>query len=105
MRPRTKLPLDCDGSAVQFVRVPTTRAIGLIFLLRDAPNQRSNTQAQQGGKRWKSEAVRTVLAARGYQEKAVPPDVIRRIVEAGRLTGSPMNSQPWLLRNRNSQYL
>jgi hypothetical protein len=23
----------CDGSTVQFVRVPTTRAIGLIFLL------------------------------------------------------------------------
>src|SRR5215813_1506518 len=41
------------------------------------------------------EAVRTVLAVRSYQEKAVPPDVIRRIVEAGRLTGSAMNSQPW----------
>src|SRR5262245_24217166 len=105
MRPRTNLPPDCDGTAVQFVRVPTTRAMGLIFLLRDAPNQRSNIQAQQGGKRWKSEAVRTVLAARGYQEKAVPLDVIRRIVEAGRLTGSAMNSQAWLLRNRNSQYL
>jgi nitroreductase len=41
------------------------------------------------------EAVRTALAVRSYQEKAVPPDVIRRIVEAGRLTGSAMNSQPW----------
>jgi len=41
------------------------------------------------------EAVRTVLAVRNYQEKAVPPDVIRRIVESGRLTGSAMNSQPW----------
>ena len=41
------------------------------------------------------EAVRTVLAVRSYQEKAVPPDVIRRIVEAGCLTGSAMNSQPW----------
>jgi nitroreductase len=40
-------------------------------------------------------AVRTVLAVRSYQDKAVPPDVIRRIVEAGRLTGSAMNSQPW----------
>jgi len=41
------------------------------------------------------EAVRTALAVRSYQEKDVPPDVIRRIVEAGRLTGSAMNSQPW----------
>lgn len=41
------------------------------------------------------EAVRTVLAVRDYQEKPVPPDVVRRIVEAGRLTGSSMNGQPW----------
>ena len=41
------------------------------------------------------EAARTVLAVREYQEKAVPPDVVRRIVEAGRLTGSSMNRQPW----------
>jgi nitroreductase len=41
------------------------------------------------------EAVRTVLAVREYQEKGVPPDVVRRIVDAGRLTGSGMNAQPW----------
>jgi nitroreductase len=41
------------------------------------------------------EAVRTVLAVRSYQQKAVPPDIVRRIVEAGRLTGSAMNAQPW----------
>ena len=41
------------------------------------------------------EAVRTVLAVRSYQDKPVPPDVVRRIVEAGRLTGSSMNGQPW----------
>ena len=41
------------------------------------------------------QAVRTVLAVREYQEKPVPPDVIRRIVEAGRLTGSSKNGQPW----------
>ena len=40
-------------------------------------------------------AVRTVLAVRTYQDKPVPPDVIRQIVEAGRLTGSGMNQQPW----------
>jgi len=41
------------------------------------------------------EAVRTVLAVRSYQDKPVPDAVVRRIVEAGRLTGSGMNGQPW----------
>jgi nitroreductase len=41
------------------------------------------------------EAVRTALAVRSYQDKPVPSDVVRRIVEAGRLTGSSMNGQPW----------
>lgn len=41
------------------------------------------------------EAIRTILAVRSYQDKAVPPDAVRRIVEAGRLTGSSMNRQPW----------
>src|SRR5688500_2092101 len=41
------------------------------------------------------EAVRTVLAVRSYQDKTVPPDLVRRIIEAGRLTGSSMNRQPW----------
>ncbi|HET7265460.1 MAG TPA: nitroreductase family protein [bacterium] len=41
------------------------------------------------------EAVRTVLAVRSYQNKPVPADVVTRIVEAGRLTGSSRNGQPW----------
>jgi nitroreductase len=41
------------------------------------------------------EAVRTVLAVRNYQERPVPPDVVQRIVEAGWLTASAKNSQPW----------
>jgi nitroreductase len=41
------------------------------------------------------EAVRTGLAVREYQDKPVPPETVRRIVEAGRLTGSSMNRQPW----------
>ena len=41
------------------------------------------------------EAVRTALAVRNYEDKPVPPDIIRRIVEAGWLTGSSMNGQPW----------
>lgn len=41
------------------------------------------------------EAIRTVLAVRAYQEKPVPQEVIQRIVQAGWLTGSSMNGQPW----------
>jgi nitroreductase len=41
------------------------------------------------------EAVRTVLAVREYQDKPVPPEVVRQIVETARLTGSSMNGQPW----------
>ncbi len=41
------------------------------------------------------EAVRTVLSVRKYQNKPVPQDVIHRVVEAGRLTASSMNGQPW----------
>ena len=41
------------------------------------------------------EAVRTVLAVRAYQEKEVRPETVERIVEAGRLTASSMNLQPW----------
>lgn len=40
-------------------------------------------------------AIQTVLAVRSYKDKPVPPEVIRRIVEAGWLTGSSMNLQPW----------
>ena len=41
------------------------------------------------------EAIRTILAVRSYRDAPVPDDVTRRIVEAGRLTGSGMNGQPW----------
>jgi nitroreductase len=41
------------------------------------------------------EAARTLLAVRRYQDRPVPEDVIQRIVEAGRLTASSMNMQPW----------
>lgn len=51
------------------------------------------------------QAVRTALAVRTYKEKPVPPDIVRRIVEAGRLTGSSMNGQPWhfiVVENRDT---
>lgn len=41
------------------------------------------------------ESVSTVLAVRSYADKPVLPEAVRRILEAGRLTGSSMNLQPW----------
>lgn len=41
------------------------------------------------------EAVRTLLAVRRYLDRPVPESTVRKIVEAGRLTGSAMNLQPW----------
>ncbi|HEU0113946.1 MAG TPA: nitroreductase family protein, partial [Thermomicrobiales bacterium] len=51
------------------------------------------------------EAVRTVLAVRQYRDTPVPPEIVRRIVEAGHLTASSMNKQPWhfiLVENRDT---
>src|SRR5919198_1019090 len=41
------------------------------------------------------DAVRTVLAVRRYRAEPVGADIVRRIIDAGRLTGSSMNQQPW----------
>jgi len=41
------------------------------------------------------ETIRTVLAVRSYQDKSIPPKIVKRIVESGWLTGSSMNKQPW----------
>jgi nitroreductase len=41
------------------------------------------------------EAIRTVLAVRSYRPDPIPHHVVLRILEAGRLTGSSMNRQPW----------
>ena len=41
------------------------------------------------------EAVRTILAVRRYQNRPVPDTVLRRILEAGRLTASAKSAQPW----------
>jgi nitroreductase len=41
------------------------------------------------------EAIRTMQAVREYQARPVPEDVLRRVLEAGRLTASGMNAQPW----------
>ena len=41
------------------------------------------------------DAIRTLLAVRSYKTTPVPDALVRRIIEAGRLTGSGMNGQPW----------
>lgn len=41
------------------------------------------------------EAVRTILAVRSYREQSVPESLVRHILEAGRLTASANNAQPW----------
>jgi len=49
------------------------------------------------------ETVRTVMAVREYDGKAVPDDVLRRVVEAAHQTASASNLQPWhfiLIRDR-----
>lgn len=42
-----------------------------------------------------SDAIRTLLAVRAYQERPIPEEVVRRILEAGRLSPSAANKQPW----------
>ena len=51
------------------------------------------------------EAIRTMLAVRAYEDRAVPHDVVRKIVEAAHLSPSSMNKQPWhfiVVRDRDT---
>lgn len=41
------------------------------------------------------DAVRTVLAVRQFQDKPIPDNVVRQIVESAHLTASSINGQPW----------
>ena len=41
------------------------------------------------------DAIRTVLAVRAYEDKAIPADLVQRIVESAWLSASSMNKQPW----------
>src|SRR5262245_34970479 len=47
IRLRTKRSLGCGDSASQFVRVPTGKAMGLIFLIRSAPNRCADPSRQE----------------------------------------------------------
>lgn len=51
------------------------------------------------------ETVRTVLAVREYQDRPLPPGLMRRVVDAARLTASASNRQPWhfvLIQDRDA---
>ncbi len=41
------------------------------------------------------DAIRTVLAVRRFKDTPISEPIVRQIVEAGRLTASGGNSQPW----------
>ena len=51
------------------------------------------------------EAIRTVLAVRQFRDQPVPEPIIKHILEAGRLTASGGNRQPWqfiVVQNRET---
>lgn len=41
------------------------------------------------------DAIRTVLAVRRFKDTPIPESIVRQIVDAGRLTASGGNRQPW----------
>src|SRR5258705_13943391 len=41
------------------------------------------------------DAIRTVLAVRQFRNQLIPESVVKQIVEAGHLTASASNRQPW----------
>lgn len=51
------------------------------------------------------EAITTVLAVREFREGLVADEIIDKIIESARLTGSSMNRQPWhfiIVQNRDT---
>jgi nitroreductase len=51
------------------------------------------------------EAIKTLLAVRTYQDRPIPDEVVTRILEAARLTGSSRNKQLWdfvVVRNKET---
>lgn len=42
-----------------------------------------------------NEAIRTLLAVKAYKDDPVSEEDVRTVLEAGRLTGSARNAQPW----------
>jgi nitroreductase len=51
------------------------------------------------------DTIRTVLAMRTFRDTPIPDEVVQQIVEAGRLTASAGNGQPWhfiVVQNKNT---
>ena len=51
------------------------------------------------------DAIRTLRAVRNFDSRDVPDEIITRILNAGRLSGSSKNTQPWqfiLVKNRET---
>lgn len=51
------------------------------------------------------DAIRTVLAVRQFKDTPIPEATVRQIVEAGHLTASSTNGQPWhfiIVRNKET---
>ena len=51
------------------------------------------------------DTIRTVLAVRQFRDTPIPDDAVRQIVEAGHLTASGGNVQPWhfiVVRNKDT---
>lgn len=57
--------------------------------------------ASRGPRRYLVSGLDTLLAiaskreVRSYEDRAIGDDLVARVLEAGRVTGSSMNSQPW----------
>ena len=54
------------------------------------------------------DAIRTVLAVRHFKDTLIPEPIVRQIVEAGRLTASGGNGQPWhfiVVRDKETLHL
>jgi hypothetical protein len=61
IRMRAKRPLVCGVSAPQFVRVPTGKAMALIFLIRKAPNQHTDPSLREA-KRYRMKNLGEVIS-------------------------------------------
>ncbi|MGB4678183.1 MAG: nitroreductase family protein, partial [Aggregatilineales bacterium] len=51
------------------------------------------------------EAIRTKRAVRQFTDQPIPDEIVREILNAGRLSGSSKNTQPWhfvAVRNRDT---
>lgn len=73
-------------------------------MLLESEYDGAGTRVNRTGKRaiWQrgidvnvEDAIRTLVAVRGYDDRPVPETIVRRILDAGRLSASASNGQPW----------